>query len=308
MQIHRIAAATLILLGSAFSVSSALAEEQTYRFDWPVPSSAKVTLDAERKGHKVTSAMRLDLKEAGEDLEMSFADVRLLALDGKDVSSPEAQKKLPMSLGELSNSMPSFIISRDGRFKDLVGLDALINTIIDNLPEGEQQIPKKQLKEMLSSPRMIAMLKAHSASDWHAWVQGWIGKPVQPGTETTFESKVEAYGEQIPATVKLLQLGPDERWPGSAGLRLEVVSEGEAFKRAIFNMITSVMQRTGRDTEGFELEKIKSARREELIEVITDARTLRPYEVKSAVSASFEIADQARQGQVDRKHYRFEWQ
>ncbi len=296
--------AGLLLIGG---LGPAFADSLVFR--WPAPGAAEVIADVERKGQQARMAFTLKISDTGTgEYRVDYEDVKLMSMNGQDLSSARAQAALPPAVAAVTRALPSFLVGSDGKLTRFLNLDALLETIITHIPEDPPQVTREKLRAVLKDPTVRRQMTSKATEDWNAWVGTWVGQPVlASGERREFQARSRSMGAEIPATGFYEDLGPVLEYPGARRLRLEVTAEGPAFAEAIHQMIAAMGERSGQSIGDLSVEDIKLARRVHRIELVTDPSTLMPHEVDTLVEVTFQVEGEAVNRQREHKHFRFDW-
>lgn len=300
----RVVAPLLLVL---VAVSGAVKAE-ALRFDWPAPAQALLTLEAQKGGRTVSTEMVLDVSPLeGGLLRMDYKDVKLLSVDGQDFSSAQAQARLPAAFKAVAAAMPSFIVGPDGEVREIVGLKDLLETVIENTPEDPPRVTREKLREVMLDPQMQKVVRAKAANDWGIWVGIWAGKDIPTGERRDFTTETPVTGGVIPARGYFEHLGEAEGYPGAVRLRMEMVVDGPQFREALFRTLSGLARRAGKPMEGLSADAIEFAERRQIVEVVTDPDTLRPYEAHTTTLVTMRIKDQPERQEKESKSFDFAW-
>jgi hypothetical protein len=286
------------------------AAAEALSFAWPAPVTAEITLETEKNGRAVRTLLLLDVtRERTSGLyRMDYRDVKILAIDGRDLSSPGMQAKLPARIKTVARAMPSFLVSPDGTISEFIALEALLETIIEHTADDSAGVMEEQLRKVLFSPQMQQVIRAKAADDWNAWVGIWAGKDLAPGRRLEFRTGSKSTAQQFAGSGYFENLGPVGGRSGAVKLRMELTMEGPEFRRALYQMLAAMAEGSGQDMGDFSADRIKQARRVQRVEAVTDPKTLRPYSINASVEMTFGVEGKGEtQRRVETKRFKFDW-
>ena len=104
------------------------------RFNWPVPSKVAVEASMEKKGNALIASYTLRLRQREDTgLALRFEDFTLHSVNGMDTSAPEIAARLA-PLRALTQLQPTLQISAKGMYEGTAELQALIDSVMQNMP------------------------------------------------------------------------------------------------------------------------------------------------------------------------------
>lgn len=280
-------------------------------FDWPVPATARVVVEENRRDREVTTEMRLRVTRAaeGQGWRLDFEDVRLIEINGNDVTSPEEQAHLPAPFWVVNETVPSFVVDAEGRIVEILPVEQQLDAKIAQIPERPPEVTHEALRMALFEPNIAEVLRAKVDSYWHLWVGLWLDKALKPGERTEFDAESDYFGVTVPSRGSFEHLGAAEaEQPGAARLAFQLNAEGEPLRQAIYESIVKAYEQADQPIpEEISLEMIESAKRRERVDVLTDPETMRPYEVRAVTSLELDMGEQGPQVRIEEKVFRFDW-
>ena len=297
--------AMLLLIGTPL-----IGHGEPLTFDWPAPAQARIVFEDNKATREIVTELQLRVTplEEGSQWRLDFPEVRLLEINGNDVTSPEEQAHLPATFRAMSRAMPSFIVDAQAEIVDIPGVEMMLDTIIESIPEDPPEVTRDQLRLALLDPRVIDLMQAQVHRFWHLWVGLWLDKEIVPGKRLDFEAESDFVGVTVPAQGYFENLGPVDEEPGASRLVFEMTARGDALREAVYKTLTGAFQQAGEPVpEELTLASIKSAERRERVTVVTDLETMRPYEVRAMTTLSLDSVDQGPHVEIEEKVFRFEW-
>lgn len=282
-------------------------------FAWPAPAEARIIFEDNKSNREIKTEMRLRVtqEEEGEEgakRRLDFPEVRLLEINGNDVTSAAEQAHLPATFRAMNQAVPSFIVDDQGKIVAIPGVEALLETIIETIPEEPPEVTHDQLRLVLFEPSIIELVRAQAYRFWHIWVELWLDKELPPGKRIEFEAESDYLGITVPAQGYFENLGPVEEQPGAYRLVFEMTARGERLREAVYKSLSGAYKQAGKPLpEEMTLASIKSAERRERVVIVTRLDTMRPYEVNALTSLSLDSTHQGPHVQIEEKVFRFEW-
>ena len=271
-------------------------------FAWPVPGRVGVTQRAERKGHASTIHYFLIVTRGpgGGTLEVHFKDFKFLDLAGQDRSSPEVQAALEQ-LRSYVAVIPTIVISPEGEYLGIRGLDELIDRILSG-DITKQKDPKKAAAVALrmKSPESKAQIEAKCGDYWNSWVGQWKNLSLAPGETGKSEVQIRLPGGGFASSPVLFEhhgATPGEPWLvrlSSSGLL-----EGEAAKAALSDFMKQISP-----DDNIVIERL---RREMRSSVDTDPLTLMPHRVRLESVLEIKVVGAAATKSRQLDEYEFDW-
>lgn len=210
---------------------------------------------------------------------VNFSDVRVLEVNGNDLSSPAAQRAMPASVKAVAAAMPSLVVGGNGKVREVLGLKKILDAVIEAQPEDPPRVTHEGLRAALFAPQMQRVIRGKAFADWALWVAIWSGLDIQPGTRSEFTSVTESFGSKVPASGYFAHRGDAPGRLGLVRLRMQLVADGPGFRGVLFQTLAALAARAGQPQTSFTADRIEHAERREIVELVTDAKTLLPYEV-----------------------------
>jgi hypothetical protein len=298
--------ATYLVSVAAVSLAARPAAAEKMTFAWPLPAKVTVT-DKSTRGDtsaKLRYQVTLTRYKEGDALALRLDKFEFLEVGGQDARGPALRKDLREAM-EAASALPTILVSPDGRFLDVVDIEAMI----DKLVRSSKMPPKERanLTKTMKSPVMLATLKARSAEFWSVWVGIWAGADLEPGR--TREIRVPTTlpnGAQVDRPVKVSHQGPAGP-PGYVRLAFESTLEGGAMRAktraAVQGAAKDVAAAAGQSADA-EIEGMEFSTGGE---VITDPQTLKPAAARSYRRTLLKIKGQPPTSELEAHEYEFSW-
>ncbi len=300
------------LAGGLLFLTAAGAQEEGLRFDWPQSCRVTVTERSEKKG--ATSQVRYEvvLERACEPefLEVRFENFQFQRVNGMDVSSPEAQKALGPA-AQLAAAIPTFLISRGGRFEDALGIEEMVDKTIAFLKTqegaGMDEARWKSTEAMMKSPQMLAQLKSKVADYWNVWVGGWLGLQIAAGEQAEATTNVPMPdGSLVEAPLRFSHEGAVEGNEGLVRLTAVALLEGPEATRALERSVRKMAEGAG-GAEPPPEPMFENFRRITTVTVETDPATLRPAHTMQETLIELTSATGEVRKQREVREHTFDW-
>lgn len=286
--------------------------ETEFNFAWPNPSRVTVTEKALKKGKRATTRYDIVFKKAdeGKYYILKFENFRFLKLDGVDLTTDEAKKQLGAKIEQMNaygSLIPPFIISSDGTFKDVTGLKEMCDELGKKIDDPGFQ---KTMDAMMSSPRMVAMIKQNCADFWKVWVETWIGLKVEANKKLNLDRELGTPDGRV-MSVPFLIRNEGEVTEAKDHVRLvgESTIEGEkakAFFSAFFKQLVSQVAPKDGEQKKMPADLFDSIRRTDKMSVVTNPKTLQPLKAGWEKNISIKIKDKTR-NRIETHEYTFDW-
>ncbi|AGA90626.1 hypothetical protein Thimo_1858 [Thioflavicoccus mobilis 8321] len=300
-----LAAFALISLGAPLA-----APADPLKLDWPAPASARIFVEDNKETRETTTEMRLLVTplEEGAKWRLDFPKVKLLEINGNDVSTPEELAHVPPKFRIMTEAMPSFIVDREARIVEIPGVEEMLDNLIQEVPEDTPGATQDELRMVLFEPSVIDLIRAKADRFWHLWVGIWVEKAIEPGERLDFKAESDYVGITVPAEGRFENLGEAPEHAGASHLVFELIARGDPLREAVYKSLAKAFEQAEQPMpDDITLESIKSAERRERIDLIADLTTMRPYEVRALTSLTLDIGEDGPQAKIEENVFRFEW-
>lgn len=283
-----------------------------FKFAWPLPSKVVVTETALKKGK--TAKMRyniiLEKSKTDDDLVLRFENYEFLNLNGIDLTVPENRQRLGPALKQataLASLIPSLRIDKDGHAVDFVGMEQIVDHVVNLLPADNPQL-RESMRTALKSPEMMQQVKEKTKDFWRIWVETWSNCQVGPGREQTLQVEIPVLGSSVVTPLRISNEGPAPDVPGSVKLTAQSVFEGSGAKKALGAMMSKLTAElpVQPGTKPMSPAMIKDFKRTQKFAVVTNPATLQPRQAMSEIITDLTIDDQ-KKTQIEKHDYQFDW-
>jgi hypothetical protein len=274
------------------------------RFAWPVPSRVTVTERILKGGKR--AVVRYDAvlsARQGGGYQLRTEGFQFLELDGRDLTKGAPPSEL-QAAAAVAGVIPTLLLSAEGDVVDVVGMEEAIENLVALVPQ--ERGLRDQMRKVWSQPAVAQTLKTKGASFWRVWVETWVGIEMAANEERSGVIREQLLSWSVDSAVTIRHRGPDARQKGAVRLELETVLEGEPFRKAMAGVLSQTMPAVP-ETRGMDFDAmVKSARRVTLLEVVTDAATLRPYSARISQVVKLQLEDKQRD-EHEEHEYSFAW-
>ncbi len=270
-------------------------------FDWTPPCRVPVLESVTRKGKNARLSYHVALRSGQHDtLNVSLEDLAFVEFEGRPITAALREQLQPAL--ELASALPSFEVSRAGRFLSCEGLDDMVQRLNRQLKIPPDRA--EQLQKIMASPRMAAAMQASIGSYWATWVESWIDWDLTPESARSSEIvQPLPGGGQVPAKLRREFLSLRD---GYATLRQTTTLEGAAATRAITTLLDDLVQREGGpDEHGIVL---KSGRIEVTLLAETQPANLRPRHTRFERQQQLQFSDGSTRKDVEVRDLEWQWQ
>ena len=300
---HLACAIALAALGAFARAADAPAP---LKFAWPVPSKGTVTEKIQKAGHVATTRYVVSLERSGDagDLRLHLGDFEFVELDGKPASDAAVAEQVRMAL-PIAKAIPDLLIGADGAVKEVLGIDAAIKTMIEEIEKSADERQKASMaavRAQLDSPDSKEKIRRETIRYWVAWVCDWAGRSIPEGEVVAGRYPVrcpDSTEVDAPAQFRRMPGGPDR--PGLVRISRECVLDGDDAKPAFDAWMKQVTQATGRTVPA------TGMRLGDRALTIADPATLRPVVVLREETRTLHMKDAADRNDVERHEYTFVW-
>ena len=292
--------AVAIVILAQPAVAQAKPDSVALRFAWPVGMAANVEGEWTRMQSTPARNDSFTVRSRWRMMVSPHAKGRLIQYDQFTITSlpPATPNRSPAGLdphqllARLGSIQPSYVVSAEGEFVSVEGVEAMKRALDSLLAPIMSQIAgaPPAIKAMLENATSMQVLTAAAAQDWNAVAGTWVGADWEVGAvyETSTEEPVPMFpGLKIPMQYQFRaaeRVPCTERETARRCVRLEMHSEPDsvAMRKFINDLMTKVVP-----NQANALAMFKSMRVANELTVIADPRDLRPYsfELVKAVEA-----------------------
>ncbi|MEW6747714.1 MAG: hypothetical protein AB1486_33710 [Planctomycetota bacterium] len=192
---------------------------------------------------------------------------------------------------------------------DVVGIEECIEKVWALLVKEEELAAKPEatarLRQLMTSPEFIAMLKTKAGDTWSVWAGAWIGLNLNAGERSELAGDIRMPdGTVVKAPTDIRNEGAPVDAPGCVRLSIESVLEGDQVKKALGEFLGEIAAATGYASME---DAIGSLRIDTRIVVVTDPKTLKPRSARSESVVGIKVKGQTNLRRVDRREFTFDW-
>lgn len=283
-------ALSLFLVASLMPVGPVRAAETVaLTFGWPsglhglVSFSARTTRTANGRSDSLnmTARYRFTTSAVGDGLLIQFDDVETEVENAG--SGPQAMVKA--YLAKAVSMPPSYVVSPDGEFLRVEGLEAFRDGIFAGLEDAFADVPAAAREQVISSMETLLtreQIEASLASDWDSHVGTWTGAEMDEGDlyELTFNQAIPAFGNmEVPMRSTFLLKGRVS-CNGADTAKRCVGLEARTYVDPA-GLATAVEAFLARLPAGREAPRIQDMQQETVVRLISEPDTLLPYLMES---------------------------
>ena len=254
------------------------------RFDWPIGCDVSVTETVERDGETAQFVYPLFIREAGNDVEVSYGELDAIHVRDQPVSAAEQEQLASLF------AQPSFTVDREGAFVSVSGVDDLLRNMQTSGVIGE--VPDRDA--------FVAVIEETVLNKyWGSWVGRWTERP-----EVTAEVMEDVMVAPVADTNIIYDsrresLSPPEL--GSAHLRDTTTITGDELDRFVAASFGALSDGEVADFSGeVDGEKVT------VVEAVVDPVTLRPASARFDDRSTIEI-DGEIESSVEIREWEFDW-
>ncbi len=289
-------------------------------FAWPEGLSASVEATRSRfrrtprdsSSFAVVFSHSLEVMPHQDGLLIETADFRIADQPGASASA--GSDPLAVFQAQLGSVSADYIVSRDGHFFRLAGLDELVKRtrslfepMLDSI-----RVFRAEAAAFLESMLSEAFLQSRAAEEWNALVGTWVGAEFEVGELYGYEN--EESSPLIPNTMipfyyefTLIDYSPcSESAPPRSCVMLQMLSYPDAGE--VRSLLELILQRmAGKQAAGQVL--FEELEIENTVRLLTEPATLIPHrlEIQQVISGTVREADSPPGPflQIDRRVYRY---
>lgn len=277
------------------------------KFGWTVPSKVTVTEKMLKGGHTATKRFTATLAREGDELRVRFTDFELVEIDGRSGTDPAMAKSVAMTQMMLK-ATPYLVLAADGTVKDVGGLDAAVDVLVEELTktgDEKQKAAAAAIRDQMKSPAVAAESKRRAMKDWQTWVGEWIGRTVPEGKGVEGDYSIRCPdGADLKAPTLLKRAPAESEGAGLVKLTRESVLDGEDSAAALAAWVKKVSEATGQTPpDGLFI----GMRLSDRSLVVTDPATLRPRRVMREEQYTWRMKDRPERTELERHEFTFDW-
>ena len=299
----------LLAMISGLVVCGGAAATDEFRFNWPVPSKVAVDASMQKKGNALIASYTVHLQQREDaGLALRFEDFTLHSVNGVDANAPEIAARLA-PLRALTQLQPTLQISAEGTYEGTAGLQALTESVMQNMPPEMDAVTRQRMAAYFHSPMMQATLQKKSGETWNVWVGAWNGIDLAAGRKIEGEVPTKVVGKTLNQAFTIEHLGPARGYACCVKLRMTTATRGPEILQLMLGMMQDLLPRLAAETgESFDPAMFTSAETVTVAEVITEAATLIPHYASMDTEITLEAGDGEHRLRADSSEYWFSWE
>ena len=263
-------------------------------FAWKTPLAVRVDETIEKRGNSAEVTYMLDVCPYGKGLlTVLHRDFTFRSINGVSAEDPRLVS-VARKLKPITSAIPIFVISADGRFQDVLGIELMIKRM-RSLYDAEDA---DRIEAILRNEEAMNILKQSAAARWSAWVEAWLGIDWSQGSEQTTEAPFLQADPSGKLMLKRVSSYLGRPRPAELKLSARTTVEGEQLRQ----LLRGVSAASDADLSAAEIR----GKLETVMEVETTWPELRPSWAHTRKSTAIEV-DGERQDAVEDHVYRFDW-
>lgn len=276
--------------GAQSAEGSKDAAPAAFAFGWKIPCSVPVEQVTEKKGSTVRMRYLFTLKPGPEGkLDGDMSDFEFIEVDGHDVTSPDIQAQMAPALA-LTSAMPTMVISRQGEYVGMRGLEGMIDRVLLFMNNGKKMSKDEaaRVATMMRSPMMLATMEKKMGDYWNSWVGTWVGLEMRPSEALEGDDQIPLGDETIVAHLHYEHQGPVEDAPNLVRLSMTSTMSGDSAAAGLLAFTRAAMKEMGMDLPpSVTIDKVGIVN---ALETDTDPATLRPRHVRTLRTTEIVLA------------------
>lgn len=256
----------------------------TLRFDWPVECDVAVIETVERDGETVQFGYPLLVREAGDDIEVSYGELYVIHVNDQPVPDSEQEQLTALF------TQPAFIVDRQGIFVAMSGVDEMLRNMQSSGVIGE--VPDRDAFVAVVEEQVFT-------KHWGSWAGRWVEWPEVTADVTDDVVTVPVGETDIKYDLRRESLAPPDS--GSAHLRhTTTIQDGdlERFAAATYGALS------GGDVNAPFGEV--TGQKVTVVEAVLDPTTMRPTTARLDDRTEITIDGEAN-SRIEVRVWEFDW-
>jgi hypothetical protein len=224
-----------------------------------------------------------------------------LEVNGQDARKPELRKQLGEAL-KMASAIPTLIVSRDGAFEEITGMDRVIQQLAASLPAQQRE----SIMRIMNSPQFAGTLQESSAQFWNVWVGMWAGADLPDGKSIEMNQPLPLPdGSSLERPTKITNKGP-AGMPGH--VRLSFQSRLDSSQKKVASVLESMIQQMVQASgQSIPKDLLQGGDIATAGEVVTDPATLRPTSARWHKRITLHLKGQPPETREEAHDYTFTW-
>jgi hypothetical protein len=280
-----------------------------YVFAWPHDARVRVTERVQKDGDDITQTYLISLESRPDgNLTVGYSDFSFVSIKGVEMTEEVRAELAPVAA--LTGAIPEMVITPEGRFVSIDGIDAMIDEVLPFLATTEEldQAALERTATMLRSPEMRTLFVSTATAIWNSWAGDWVTLKLK--SEERYDGDVKGISGN-PQGISLENLGPSTEHPGKVQLRYTAVMGTAATAERMGPLLRSMIQTMSGTKGEKEYEEVLAdleASITRTVDTVTDPVTLQPVTVstRKVVDIKIEVAS-IEERIVEIHDYAFDW-
>lgn len=283
-----------------FLCNPLLANEKviTTTFNWPIPSSAKVTQETTKNGKTIKFSYTVNMRRKAENIIVSQDEVNLLEFQGKSVDKAQQDSFL------LAAVFPSILVDPKGQPIEVIEFDSYFGQLI-------KDIQNPNVLTAIKSPEMKKLFYNRAFENWCVWACSWMNLSIpldKPLVETIPKDVMGvSFPEKWVTKTKSIMV------KGTTVTNISVNSYLHFDQASIDKFMSNFVDaydKTGAQRKPFdpkEIEAIKGLKAETTTEIFVQPDTFKPIVIISTSTTSMNKEGEQVQKKSESTRYMFDW-
>jgi len=280
-----------------------------YVFGWAQDARVRVVERVQKKGDDITQTYLITVAARPDgNLSVGYSEFSFVSIAGVEMTEEVRAELAPVAA--LTSAIPEMVITPEGRFVGIDGVDAMIDEVLPFLQTTEDLDPAllERTATMLRSPEMRALFVSTATAIWNAWVGDWISGQLAAGER--FDGQVKGVSGHA-QNLSVENLGPSTEHAGKVHLRQTGVMGTEATAAAMGPMLRAMVSTMATDQGEEAFEEVLADMEASItrrVDTITDPVTLQPVTARTEKVVDIEIEVASVKEQIVEIHeYSFDW-
>jgi len=259
-------------------------------FSWKLPTTAKVRDTSVKDGTSADVEYWLDFcPESSDAFSVTYREYKFVTLNGKPASSPELAQSIS-ALQTLATAVPKVIVGTDGHFRDVEGLDEMLERMRRTFADKDFANVQKLLQQPTARQTFIMSLSKY----WQAWMGYWLAFNPEDGLRQVIKEPTAIDGVFLDTEITFEPMGG-----GYAKLSRRTTANAEVAPVILKGLLDSL--------GAAQLNEAPEVTFELLAETETAWPVVRPRSVHTRLEAHV-AADGKKDSRIEDHKYLFDWE
>ena len=308
--VHFISGFFLLLLLASCSTEKKSVATPALQFRWNVPQHFEVVETIQKKGNTFQIAHNCELVQTNDEFELQWLDAKIREVNGERVADSEELRRTVEPL-EASFVYPAFRVNQSGQFLEATDSTEYMKKsdhMLDIVATNRDEDNRKFFTNFSKSETGKQVMNQFSAQIWQTWVEAWTDVELADGQSASATGMTPfAGGTELPATERMMNLGPVKSNTNLLSLKYEHDMSGTNIVGAINDFIEKMAKETELKNGAGPITNEFSMRRTTTLEVQTERLTLRPHWAKRTIRTIFVSPSEPMETELEVHEYRFQW-